>query len=504
MIPVLWLWLLEGEYPVFWDNEIIKDTIKRLPYSIEHWSMPELGHGAVVVLPAQQHMDLIRQVNERLACLDWVLLILTGDEELIFPVTQLQHPNMVVWAQYHNDVDRRIPLGYTPHCRPSLPVLPPEKDLNWFFAGQINNEDRRDLAKELRILRDDGLLIETEGFTQGIEPEEYMKNMVRAKVIPSPVGVHEETFRMYEAFESGSVPWIHSDWNLEEMLQDWKKLVCLASTQWQGKKRDLAIDMTDTIKSLSGIEPTQSDITVLIPTSSIPSHPSTDIIEETVKSVRDRLPASEILIMIDGLPADYQDRKDDYEEYTRRLLWLTNQWDNVTPILFEEHSHQVRMTMKALELVRTPTILFVEHDTPLIGEIDWDGCVGAIQQGDVDVMRLSHESNHLFDLYEHLMLGQENLLVHEAKFAHLPIMRTIQWSQRPHLAKTDYYRYALGKFTKPSDGMIEDRMHGIVQSGHDDPEEWGTHRIAIYAPEGDIKRSTHLNGRGDDEKVVEV
>ena len=47
-----------------------------------------------------------------------------------------------------------------------------------------------------------------------------------------------------------------------------------------------------------------------------------------------------------------------------------------------------------------------------------------------------------------------------------------------------------------SDGMIEDRMHGVVENDwlqHRDP---GRFRLSMYAPEGDIKRSTHLDGRG--------
>ena len=76
----------------------------------------------------------------------------------------------------------------------------------------------------------------------------------------------------------------------------------------------------------------------------------------------------------------------------------------------------------------------------------------------------------------------------------VPLRRTVQWSQRPHLAGTDYYRTILADyFPQSARTMIEDRMHSVAQS------EKG-HRLALYHPEGNIKRSYHLDARGDESK----
>jgi hypothetical protein len=50
--------------------------------------------------------------------------------------------------------------------------------------------------------------------------------------------------------------------------------------------------------------------------------------------------------------------------------------------------------------------------------------------------------------------------------------------------------------------MIEDKMHGIVQSAWKSQLEsgWNKHKTTIYAPDGDMQRSRHLDGREDDEK----
>ena len=79
-------------------------------------------------------------------------------------------------------------------------------------------------------------------------------------------------------------------------------------------------------------------------------------------------------------------------------------------------------------------------------------------------------------------------------------MRTVQWSQRPHLARTDQYRLWIDKFFPvTSNTMIEDRLHGIVANA-----DWEEFKVAIYAPKGSIQRSTHLDGRGVDSKYEEL
>lgn len=84
-------------------------------------------------------------------------------------------------------------------------------------------------------------------------------------------------------------------------------------------------------------------------------------------------------------------------------------------------------------------------------------------------------------------------------------MRTVQWSQRPHLAAAGAYRNWLdANWWRESDGMIEDRMHSVLESDwlqHRDPCRF---RLSMYAPSGDMKRSTHLDGRGSDPKVTEL
>ena len=233
---------------------------------------------------------------------------------------------------------------------------------------------------------------------------------------------------------------------------------------------------------------------MLIPTSPIESHPNTSIIEETINNIRLKLPDSEILIMIDGVRQEQEHLKKQYQEYIHRLLWMcNNKWMNVLPIIFENFEHQVGMTRKTLEMVKTPLILFAEHDTPITPDFDfdWENMSKIILSGDADVIRFHPEALILKE-HRHLML--DNTQARKSKG--VPMTRTIQWSQRPHLTSTEYYRCIMEKyFSKDAKTMIEDKMHGVVQD-----EGWDKHKLWIYTPEGNIKRSYHLDGRGNESK----
>lgn len=231
------------------------------------------------------------------------------------------------------------------------------------------------------------------------------------------------------------------------------------------------------------------DITVIIPTSVLPSHPSTEIVDEAINSIRHHLPKSEIILQIDGLRDEQQDRKDDYDEYKNRILWkCLHEYKDVLPIVFDKHSHQTTMLSETIDLVRTPLMLYVEGDCPLVTDlsIDWDLCKEFIFSGEANTIRFHFESV-IPEPHKDLMLGVKG------KF-----MRTIQWSQRPHLSSVVYYKDIVIPTLK-KDFFIEDTYHGVVINDYNDHKMlgWNKHRLWIYYPDKkNIKRSYHLDGRG--------
>ena len=229
-------------------------------------------------------------------------------------------------------------------------------------------------------------------------------------------------------------------------------------------------------------------ITVIVVSSVLPSHPDTRIIDETIQSVRHHLPKSEIILQIDGLRDEQIDRRDDYDEYITRVLWKSlHEWTNVLPIVFDEFSHQSTMMQKTFEYIRTPLLLYVEGDCPLVTDkkIDWEKCVDYITEGNANTIRFHHEAvlpkEHL-----PLMVGQDDIF-----------LKTIQWSQRPHLSSVVYYRDTVVP-TIPPRSFIEDSYHGIVMNDWyvDGKFGWNKHRLVIYYPdEKDFKRSYTTDGR---------
>jgi hypothetical protein len=86
------------------------------------------------------------------------------------------------------------------------------------------------------------------------------------------------------------------------------------------------------------------------------------------------------------------------------------------------------------------------------------------------------------------------------------ILRTSQWSQRPHLATAAFYRRILrDHFSWSARSFIEDKMHGVVDVAvrEDGDLGWDQWRLGIYAPQDDglnnFKRSYHTDGRAGED-----
>lgn len=560
MIPVVWVSYRKPSIISrgYWDQGLLERVLDRrawrpaaaLEYS-HHDGFAELpagADGAVVVVPAQHHHldDEVARLNADMAPLRWVVLILTGDECSLFPWRQLEHPNLRLWVmtprpRMHEACEATfIGEGYqadVPEVLAEFGREAHERPVAWFFAGQVTHSRRKQLVAFLRMLqrRIRGDLVETPGFLQGLEHGDYLRRMAMAKVAPCPSGPGTpDSFRAYEALEAGALPLVDAvtpegwdgywpfvygevpfpvvaNWRdvrleVEQALAGWPANANRATAWWAAQKRSMAYRLDDDVREVSGgyagspPAPTLAGladlVTVLVPTSPIPSHPSPAITLETLRSVQERLPGCEILVMADGVRPEQEERRGDYEEYLRALSWWAARSHNVLPLIHDEHLHQAEMTRRALKFVRTPLVLFVEHDTPLCEQIPWQQLAGVLLEGTADVIRLHHEA-HVLEPHRYLMVDPAPVDV-----AGVSLQRTAQWSQRPHLARTEWYRGMLdGHFPAGCRTMIEDAFYGKVATPWVERQQWGVHcRLWMYAPEGDMKRSLHLDGRAGDPK----
>lgn len=555
-IPVVYLnFNKEASTSDYWDMQLIKDMFagelwkpvqgfefESIEYPFGEIKKPLEGKGAVVVIPARHNISHVNEVQAFINQLEWCVLMLCGDEERLFDYKKLKHPNMKVWLMQpkpDDEADVYIGSGYTPHTRGVHKDF--DKPLDWVFAGQKNHVRRELCMTELDRLknRDDWKYYykATEGFTQGIDRKTYTSLMAQAKAVPCPSGIASpDSFRVYEALELGCVPiaddlalnWEQSGyWHkvftdedvpfkiltgyadlegyLGDIIRDYPHFNNKVFAWWQGYKRKLVYKLRDQIAEFIGYTFTsdkdfeRDKITIIILTSPIAKHPSTEIIDQTIRDMRAVLPDCEIIIGIDGVRAEQEDYRERYELYKQHLLYkCNNEWSNVLPVVFEEHMHQAAMTRQLLKLVRTETIMFVEHDTALSPdfEYDWKKFVGAIELGLAYTIRFHFEAQ-IPEPHKYLMIGE----VEDVNG--LPMLKTAQWSQRPHLSSTTFYRDMMNRyFTDESRTMIEDKIHGHPSNAYlqDGLQGWYLWRLWIYHPDGHIKRSYTSDGRGNDPK----
>jgi hypothetical protein len=251
------------------------------------------------------------------------------------------------------------------------------------------------------------------------------------------------------------------------------------------------------------------DVTIIVPTSYIPSHPSTKIIDETINNIRFHFPDNEIILQIDGIREEQRQYEDQYNEYKNKVLWkCLHEYKNILPIIFDKHSHQTTMMKETIGLVETSLILYVEGDLPLRTDrlIEWQKCFDLIGNDKANLIRFYLREEVPME-HEHMMCGQEDIF-----------LKTVQWSQNPHLALTEYYR----KFILPNVkeiNYIEDEIYGKVQTDCEylpnqtipsgDVYEfkirnWEAHKMFIYYPDkgNNMSRVIHLDGRKSTQKFT--
>lgn len=228
--------------------------------------------------------------------------------------------------------------------------------------------------------------------------------------------------------------------------------------------------------------PTEA-ITVVIPTSPLVLHPSTEIIDEIYAQTRKHLPEAPIVILVDGIHPEEEYLRERYEEYKKNLELRLTEWTNVTLQIFYEWFHQSGMLKRTLlvwDLIKTPLVFWSEHDIPLRDEyIDWQGIVDALLAKDLCGIR--------FELTGDPPKRDETL---ERIITHgIPVVLSTQFVNWPQVFRLDYLKDIITSFGDAKtylecterDGLVRERFHYC--------------RYGIYSPEGEIRRCYHTDGR---------
>jgi hypothetical protein len=191
-----------------WDYGLLKEIFDK--YNIEQIkvnSLPDVDR-AFVVVPGPQNLGHEEDVNKELQKIGRVVLFFTGDEEVRFDLTKINHPNIEIWIQTPHKKHKKynkLPLGTPQHLKNSVPEYTTKK-YDVYFGGQITHSRRNQLADAMGTIPN-ALFKPTAGFAQGDKPKDYYSNLASAKIAPAPSGaVVIESFRFYEALEMLSLP----------------------------------------------------------------------------------------------------------------------------------------------------------------------------------------------------------------------------------------------------------------------------------------------------------
>lgn len=225
-------------------------------------------------------------------------------------------------------------------------------------------------------------------------------------------------------------------------------------------------------------------VTILIPTSPIPSHPSTEIIDEVIAGIRNYFPVAKIIIMCDGVRQSVEHRRAQYAEYLCKLASKHIDDPNTRLKFFNEPTQQAWMTRETLKEVTTSFVLFNEHDAILKSTppIEWDAILHLLETDEANMVRFYHW-DRIWHEHQYLMRGE---------FTHsgVQFVRTIQFSGWPLVAKTGYLRELVTRYFGPTDRrMIESGLYGPVCA-----VPWDANKIVIYYPDN-ADTFTHRNGR---------
>ena len=273
-----------------WDQTWLDDLLNNrlYPTGLEFTRFegyPYHTDGCVLIVPGRYWHHRTNEISEALAKYKWVLFIKTGDEEdLLDAPYRIVHNNIRFWIQTPRaDRDygdaRLFGVGYTPHFT-NLPAHAPDKTRELFLSAQ-GTHTRRQMAFSVLSGRDG--ITETAGFTQGLDPREYAREMLSARVAPAPSGAcSPDSFRLYEALEAHTVPiaddvspvyhsvnyWrnlfedapfpIYEDVAdlprfIDEILADWPRKANQVTAWWCRQKRRMSHWLLEDLTSLGAI-----------------------------------------------------------------------------------------------------------------------------------------------------------------------------------------------------------------------------------------------------------
>ena len=256
----------------------------------------------------------------------------------------------------------------------------------------------------------------------------------------------------------------------------------------------------------SATQSCDSDTSIIIASSLIPSHPSLAIIDETITSVRQYLlglcPTAPLIITVDGL-VENKARRDverhRWQEYVQNLQSTYGNQTNVTILISEQNMHLGGNLAKAMaKAVHTPFVYVLQHDLPFVRSVNHLAVREAMQAypDDLRIVRFNTRPNEQRPHENHTCWGEVRDQPYSPFLASdgttLRFTRTPLWSDRNHLTTVRYYKEVFTLLLQTWGHVHGFPERVMVDRGFANCSYFGTH---LYGPENFPKVIHHSNGR---------
>lgn len=224
----------------------------------------------------------------------------------------------------------------------------------------------------------------------------------------------------------------------------------------------------------------EDTLLVVMTTSPIPSHPSTQIIDIAIDSIRYHLPDVPILILADGVREEQIAMTDSYRQYLVALKAQNR--PNVAIWESDTFRHQAGMMREVFPSISAPLILWIEHDFMLFPRpIPWDGIVATLLEKKISYIRFLHEGELRKPYHE-----RGEIISHG-----VPLILTMEFTSLPFIAHRDLFEFIIPRYET---GRIHLECNEVVGLFHKDGlNEWKW-KLAQYNPP-DKGRYHSLDGR---------
>jgi hypothetical protein len=189
----------------------------------------------------------------------------------------------------------------------------------------------------------------------------------------------------------------------------------------------------------------QPDLTVLVPASPIPSHPSTAVVARALDSFLLNLPDGSFRTVIchdPPSPSATAATVRAFSRYLRRLERVATadryRRLGVEVTVAPHWGHLAGSLRHVIALVRTEFVLVFQHDFFLTEPLPVLELVAMMRRHpEVKHLRLNRKTN-LPRFWDGRTEERRDFFA-ERTFAGVTVCRTLAWSDNPHLARTDYY-----------------------------------------------------------------